>query len=714
MNELDRMYEALEKADAAGNTSDAREIAGYIRAYQPTPEPTPPTPPKPNEYAEEYQAESSLGAFGLGAERALEQTGEGLMDLWYRAGGDYGNNKDNLAALTETSRLKDEAFSASKKEYPVATTAGAITSDIAQFALPVAGMAGKVGKLSSTGRLAFAAGEGAAIEGITNSGDLTTRMDNAQSGALWGMLGQKGGELLGAGYRAIRGKMSPPNGVSRLQTAEDSLAKSRIDRAKNDGGFMLDQADARANPEGLADARAATSSPDSNDYQQFKAQQEIDISNKAEQLVDNVSGSTTRFENSAAREMLADAMTRVRKEEFGAGSANYNSWLEAEGRDIPLNSSGLTGEVNAVLDDLKPSANSTVKKVKSVLDKYGFFPKTEEVTDTLLNSSGTASTLTKNVEAQKPLTAGNYEEMVQEINDLFTQGASKAENKPITQIFELLKEKQPDILGATDGIPPEAMKLGEIARNEWRRLSTEWSVNDVVDKMTSKNKYGEAKIQPFAAAQKLLHPDNVKQLQRIKSKLTLGKNTENHRAWFAMSQAPILEALESSYKNTGRVTAGGGQIFDVKAFAAKINKLDPATRRTLWGEEAEASIQKAIKAWQLKDKKSNGRGINMGGSEALAASGASLLIRMLAPAGRAGSAVFASLPVVRELIQGVKSNRITKEGNNLAAGKETTAMLASKEAALKEELKTLFGRENYQKFSGAIELISRTYARNDE
>jgi hypothetical protein len=245
-------------------------------------------------------------------------------------------------------------------------------------------------------------------------------------------------------------------------------------------------------------------------------------------------------------------------------------------------------------------------------------------------------------------------------------------------------------------------------------LSKEWSVNDVVDRMTSVDKYGEAKVKPFQAAQKLLHPDNSSQLQRIKSKLTLGKDTDNHKAWFAMAQTPILEALEAAGKKTSKVSVDGESLFDVKAFATRINKLDPKTQRILWGDKGSADIQKAIKAWELKGKQSNGRAINLGGAEASAKAASGLIVRMLAPAGRAGGTLLASTPILKEAIDGFKSNRIDKSGATLAAGGQSRAMLKAREEAIKEELKTLCGRDNYKQFSTAVEYVVRTIARDEE
>ena len=218
MSELDDLYRALEAADAAGETSDARELAGYIQQL----ESQQPTLDKAQIAADQEDAQEALiNDMGVtertlvGVGRGMTNVGRGVQDAWFR----MTDDDDSLADLNKTIKGEESSWKALSDE-STAASIGEIGGEIAAT-LPLGGLAGIGGKaaigkgfgalaklngstkLNSAGRIAGNFGEaaidGAIASGITQRGGLDERMDAATGGAALG--------AAGAGVLGVAGKV---------------------------------------------------------------------------------------------------------------------------------------------------------------------------------------------------------------------------------------------------------------------------------------------------------------------------------------------------------------------------------------------------------------------------------------------------------------------------------------------------------------------------
>ncbi len=153
--DLSRVYAALRKADAAGNTADAKRLADYIRAQRAAA-----APAVPEETSAEEQglmghlrgalrgaaAEREPGLMRSFLELAAQPPGEGPLAAAVQRAGDVVPGAQPLAAAAQ-SALTDQTYAEARREqeersrvgqgqYPTASGAGAVVAIVAQLGGP--------------------------------------------------------------------------------------------------------------------------------------------------------------------------------------------------------------------------------------------------------------------------------------------------------------------------------------------------------------------------------------------------------------------------------------------------------------------------------------------------------------------------------------------------------------------------------------------------
>lgn len=232
MGDLDRVYNALRKAHAAGDTENAAKLAQYIRSLDTQPQ-------QEQEEVAPSQAEiENMGAVErrlleveavrgnlmdegidqlsqtekalIGISGGMVNAGRGIQDAYYRATGD----DDALATLNSTIEGERAGWEALRRRSTVASVAETVGEVVAT--LPLGGAFGKGAqlgvntlfkgatagsRLATTGKVAGVLGnaavDGAVSAGIVQRGGLDARLDTAADAAKTGAL--FAGSLAGVG-----------------------------------------------------------------------------------------------------------------------------------------------------------------------------------------------------------------------------------------------------------------------------------------------------------------------------------------------------------------------------------------------------------------------------------------------------------------------------------------------------------------------------------
>jgi hypothetical protein len=715
VSELDELYTELEKADALGHKEDVTALIAMIDEV----EAEQAAPRERQEMAEMFWPDAGdrndavQGGMNLNdmntTEKALVGYGKGVENLWngvqdaaYRVAG----ADDSLSALNHDIEIDKEVWGKTTAQSPWMghmKTVGEIAT-----ALPVS--LGVTGALSKFGAGAYttAAAEGAIVEGLTTRGDLAERGKAAGWGAAFGVAGQGLVDIAGSTYnKYMRGKAVDVEGVAAKLRKPLTDAEALIADTKTKGGFNLDMADATGNSAALREKSDVMKLADEVNLRRFMAQQELDMTKKAQGFVNATGGK--HADNISTGEDLNELLVKLRHQDEATYKRLYKQ-LDAETGGKALNTDGLEETLPKLLHDYKNSAKGTVNQLKGVLRKYGVLQnKGDEVF--LLDATGKpiGNNLTPAAGAEKQVTAGNYEEMIQEINDLYKPMATKGENRVLGQTKAMLEEWV-DTAMLKQGADPKLVNLGREARASRRAFKAKWEQGDAVEKMTTKRVgVDDYRMLPSQAVEHFTRPRNINDLKRLRGKLNLGKAADK-QVWANMQQAPLLKALGEATKNVKDVAEGGVGQFNEQAFKRIWKKsLSPQAKEILYGKEMTKQVDDAVEAWSRRGRRAKMASDDnpSGTARAIVGVGA----RLTLPSGRSSGAGLAALPILRDIVQAFKKTRLVSAGEHLVSGRATPKHLKAVEKEINDKLMESYQGTDLLDYDKGIAVLARLLAR---
>lgn len=706
MSRLTELQTALRNADAAFTAADnpaakeeaaaaARKFANYIR------EETAKTEAAPSATVQEMGVgERTLVGIG----RGMLNVSRGVEDAWYRASG----NADALSSLNATIESERSSWE-NLRNNSTAATLGEVGGEIAATLPLSVGLVGAAGKVGM-GAYKTAALEGAIVEGVTRRGDASERLGAAGMGAGLGVAGQGVVDLAGAGMSKYRRAKDADRVVDTFQESVDKANKLQA-KAKADGGFDLDMADATGDAAALREKSDIMKLEGESSLRRFMAQQEADIQRKASSFADETGGS--HYSNIDTGEQIQELLTGFRNRDEAAYKTLYAQLDEVTGGQ-PLDTTGLQESLPKLLYDHKISAAGTASKTRKVLQKYGVI-QPEGKAAPLAPSEGNAlgipmgSDLAKPVGSQKPLTAGNYEELIGELNDLYNPLDSKGANRVLGQTKELLEDWIDGAL-SKQGTPTDLIDLGRQARASRKAFSAKWEQGDAVEKMTTKMKgKDDFRLLPSQAVEHFTRPNNINDLKRLRGKLNLG-NTADKQVWANMQQAPLLKAIQEATRNTKDVAEGGVQQFNEQAFKRVWkNSMSPEAKKVLYGEAKVKEIDDALAMWEQRGKRARVASDDNPSGTARAAAG--IAARIFLPSGRAAGGTLAALPWLRDIIQASKARKMKSAGEALIEGVTTPKHGKRIEKEIKEALVEHYKGTDLLDYDRGLSTLARSLAR---
>lgn len=250
MADLNQMFSALQKADAAGNVEDARQIADMIRQFQRSPDPQPEFQPIPEEpgffralgTSAASTVKSLLPAAGLMADPASQQSAEELRKVSQEAEDAYRRTQfsdigklasegDVGGALGATwSKFKELAGESIGFQAPAAGVGLAAAAAAGTVALPAAAVGVGAYGLTLLGQY-IASNLTRQVE--ENKDKPVERLDATVAGAGSTVLDMAGGKFLGISkLLGLEGKAAADMAVKELVAAASNPIKYKREVAK--------------------------------------------------------------------------------------------------------------------------------------------------------------------------------------------------------------------------------------------------------------------------------------------------------------------------------------------------------------------------------------------------------------------------------------------------------------------------------------------------
>ena len=733
MQNLDRAFQALKAADAAGNVEDATKLANYIREMQAEQQAEPEGDPL---YDPEYDPAKGrqplnvgfgdytmeLGSLPEGAANTLAGLGhgvnkvkEGVTDLAYRAGSFLGVDgaDDALARTSKRLEVDKQAYEHLKDSSGYAQAA----SIVGEVVTAGAGGYGIASKAMQGGLSAWKAAtlEGMVVEGATTRGDFGDRTQSAVVGGITGGVAQKALGGLGSLYDNQTRRVDA-DGLTAIADATLESANANVTAAREDGGFTLDMADAAPSATALMErSRLANGGDEGFDLRNAMANQELDITARAQSFIDGTGGN--HLEINEVGEGMRDVLVGIRNADEETYKALYRQLDESTGGQV-LDTTGLEAQLPKILEDFKISSGPTVGKIKRVLEKYGVLQKLDE-SDVgsvgILGPDGlpvsTVSTGSPTVVApEKPLTASNYEIMIGEINDMYQVGGAGGINRAVGQTKKALDDWIDDAL-LNQGADASLVNIGKQARDARVAFRNKWEQKDILDKMTSKGKgTNEWRANPSQAISHFMNPRNVSQLKKLRSRLNLG-NDADRMVLANLQQVPLLKAFAKATKNTTNIVEGGVPNFNNNAFRDEWSKVSQESKTSLYGPELTKEIDSAVRAWGLRGKIARVASDDQTSGSARAIMG--ILVRMIVPSGRTGSATIAGLPILRDIGQSFQTARNVRAVDALTSGRMTEAQIDARAQRLQQEIMEHYRGTDMLNYDTVIATLSRAWAREE-
>lgn len=381
MRDMEEVYDALRKADAAGNVEDTRKLSAYIREVWNKEEEVAPSQPSYEEersrmYDENVASMSTGEKVAVGAGQVVASGIEGVKDLYYGATGQDEKREALNAEADENERIYGELSDRSTAA-KVGNVLGEVGVGIATGVgvggvykgVKAAQMLNNVSKgkalLQTGGVLAV---EGAVVEGIRNRGDALDRLVDAGEGALMNVGGQAvvagAGKLTGGVSRSFA-KKAGHEVLDSTRGSRDALVEAKKASALEDGGYILDDVDAHANRSGISrrDQLRRYNSPQGQALLDRHARTELDVTDKARNLIDEANtfegNAGLRTDIDGRSENVAQALQSLRSEDLSRVDTAYDSWRSAAGDEkVLFDTTPIRGKMASFVEDSKLSAIS--------------------------------------------------------------------------------------------------------------------------------------------------------------------------------------------------------------------------------------------------------------------------------------------------------------------------------------------------------------------
>lgn len=598
MPDFQSLMAAAAKADAAGDTDAARQLVAAARQAQ--------SAGKPQAASFGNSAVDTYADFGRGVTSGLVQGsrwGQKLVAKGVSKFVDEDTGQGMLKQVQAKEAATAEQMAPYKERSPFAVGAGQLTGETL-FTAPLgigtgAGAKGLVhtGSWLATREAAkqgtvkmsaaFLAGEGAGVGAYMSGGE-----DMGASTAMGAGIGLGAGALINGitrgGGVVLRDRLNRGK-ANAVVTDALTVASKRIENASQYGGYDLNGATAMATRRSADELQRLKNNPDVG---QRVIDAEANVEQQVTQRATNIAkqyGDTTNptgYE-SAGRDVQV-AMTRLRDVDQGNYKGLYQQ-MDALAGDT--NTFLDTGELGSRLgrvqaDNANVAKEGFMRKVDKQLQQYGIGLPEGDV------PAGT-----------KPLTLENLENLVQDLNEFWSNSLSPAKQaylgKVKTEISTYVDETL-QTLGDAAGVGSEVYKTGLAARQARASFNDKWTQGDIIEKITTRTKGGEFAVDYTKVLGKL----ESKDVATVKARL-LGA-PDGDKAWKSMQQAPLMEALAAATADTSEAVLEGGVIkFNHKAYERALNKALPTreAREVLWGKQQVDDMEKTIASWKDRYRK---------------------------------------------------------------------------------------------------------------
>jgi len=590
----DELISRARELDAAGDKESARRLVEIVRR-QSAEDTTTTEAVAPVEATTSSSALDTFSDFGRGISGGVMKVAEAGQDLVHRTIGtaaesigqpDMYPDEDILARLNRRQEERVATNTQFKDRSPYAFGAGEMLGETLAVA-PIGGFAGVGAKalLKEGTKRATALGlaaEGAATGAFMTEGGVEDRLSGAAVGAAADL-------TMGAAFNALSGKAATiwrnfknkGKVADRISEMTTEVAQ-RVDDAAVNGGYTMDGAVASQSPEALDTLQRVRLHPETRlDYNNFKAQQEVDVTSRARSTVEEFGALDNLDSPSRNIDQTVAALSSARKADFDESEAAYKLFDKAATEsgytpDKSIMDSGLADLMDEYSPDIGPvSTRKLGKDIKDELGRYGI------LTDG---------------EATKPLTFSNYEDLIQDINGLGNWSTMNNGEKALLGKVKSALEDSLDTAMKLNGADASVVALGRQARDLRSGYHKNYTSGDIVDLLTKDFK-GVTKDHGTMMS-KLKAEDIVK----VKARLV----TSDPAAYRNLQQAPLLKALAAATKDTSESIHAGADgfipHFNDNAFWREIDKMDKTAQETLWGKEFVANLGKTKEAWRARTR----------------------------------------------------------------------------------------------------------------
>lgn len=739
MSQMNELYDALRVADKAGRTEDVARLSAYIRDLEKQGDDSVSDEDAKKAHDDEVYRMSTEGMSTLdkglvGAGRTTATAIEGVKDLYYRATG-QDDKVAELNAQADDDAAQYKILADRSTAAKVGEMAGEVGLGIATGVgvggvykgVKAAEAAGSISKLGAIGRTTgMIAAEGAAFEGVRNRGDALDRLIDAGEGAAMNLAGQgiltATGKAIGATGRRFATRLGRKAFDESIDTIEDGM-RLKKEAALQDGGYVLDDVDAAVDRAGLArrDALRREMSPEGVALQNRHAAAEMGVTSKAESLIDDAVNGGQRTSLNARTDSFATGLRELRADDWKGVDNAYDAWRSApESANALMDTKAISKPINDLLEETKITADGGVhKKLNDLLGHYGVIGKKGKMNpmgDVKADADGVLQYVktTETLPSPKPLTAANYEQLVIDINGLYSNNNNVASKRLIGAVRNLLEESKYEMLAKAPGASEEAIALGEAARSSRKAFAAKWEQGDIVDKLTSlRPGTDEYRSQPVDAVRALMNPSNLDKLKKVQKIIGLSAKPEHKQFLADIQAAPLFDAMDKALKGQ-KTAAGGVPLFSDRQFSQTIRKYSDDQLETLYGKDFVSKLGKAEKAWKLREAQPNWQSNqNPSGTAESARHFAAAGIRIASTRG-AGSDTLAVIPMLSGVREVLAKRATTKDLKLLLSGKLPQVSKDIREETFKKIIKEGYPNPQFAQFDSVFAAMARELSRSYE
>lgn len=514
----------------------------------------------------------------VGVGRGMSNMVNGTKDLFFRVTG----NDDALARLQAKMESEDLAWQ-ELADRSLAAKVGEVGGEIATT-LPLGMVVGSAAtKAGMTGYKA-AATVGAVEEGVTEAlkaGDYNERLKDGAIGATVGAVAGVGAEGLSNIINRVRLNKADVDAPT-ISNAQDDIAKAQ-EFTEEYGGYRVDPGDALGDARLINERNALIDSGGDSAHilNTAEAAREQAITDKAHSFVE-APGNTLNREQT--QNYVTEALRKIKEGDELQAKSLYNDWL---------NKSEVAKTVGIPTDDFSAKLNPLL---------------TEKLDRTA--TAGIASDITKElkkygvIDGDKPFTLEAHKNLIEDLNTYYKPG-DKANNKLLGDVKKVLDENLETAVSKSD-FPSEDVEMYKAGRKAYHEYKKRWE-SKWAKWATDKDPLTEEfKKQPKQVLDFILNKQNAPELQKIKSRMML--DPEGKRAWNAIGDMQLMDAIEAATKDVRTVTQGGGRNFSEVNFARKINELSPEAQEIIFGGQKASDIKRFIKAAEMRGVQVKGKG----------------------------------------------------------------------------------------------------------